>query len=336
MSSIIFNFFKFSSFVYLSLLLLTGCKKEDNLYSQIPNTNGEAAKFFKVPAGASPAVKRIAGELQRRNEAKEFVIDFALTSGYPVWNKVVQYSRGTNSLPQSLEAVPGIADTTVITIPLVLENTAYVNGYIEATLVDTTITNLSFNVAAAYKLLQTTGSNLAAIPANKYATKYFLLNKEVFGYKKFQLRDSTLFRLPNQQSGHFIRQVEIITDSLGHESNSSISCYTLLVTWNCGVCGLGQGVCVAGGGGSAYYEFCSPISGNDDWGDSGGSGTGSGTGTGTPGGHGTGGTGSPSPQYPCPSNPALNCPPPSGGIGWIPLLDPFDEPTSTAEMITYV
>lgn len=75
-----------------TFLLFVSCRKSDqtkiNVSSQSASTN-QVSNFFTIPTGTHPIVVSVAKELERRNNVKEFVSDFAKSKGFPVWNKAI-------------------------------------------------------------------------------------------------------------------------------------------------------------------------------------------------------------------------------------------------------
>jgi len=91
------NLFPISIILFSILFLQQSCKKTDSI---LPATDKElldakgkevniTAQFFKLPANASSAIQRAAGEFQKQNSNKEFINSFVKKEGFAIWDKAM-------------------------------------------------------------------------------------------------------------------------------------------------------------------------------------------------------------------------------------------------------
>jgi|GEM_PF-1846805 len=172
------------------------CKKADingAAAMQQPSKNAEKV-FFQIPSNTTTTVQRIANKITEQNSQYHFVNDFAAREGLPIWNKAMiqphnrsslqGYSKTTTQNNQLNEE-----DTTVL-IPLVLENTQYVNAFLACSVGDSI--NIRLINAGDYE--QFGFHNIQdSISADKIALQTMLLEQNVFGHKEYHLLDPRLF-----------------------------------------------------------------------------------------------------------------------------------------------
>ncbi|MCP9752130.1 hypothetical protein EGI32_14275 [Ferruginibacter sp. HRS2-29] len=282
--------------------------------------------------------------MRRRNDKKEFVNDFSEKNGYPHWDKAIFKTIHTDI--QSFAGNLTGDDDTLAYIPLVLADSNYVNGYLLA--------NLSTGIALSYSLAQDykaypfeLGTNVYS--ASAFAMNIMLLNQSVFGTNEFIITDQRLF---SNDTVHRKTRRLVLGPSISDSTNASLNtpsvCSTVTVfgeycgtpaypqcsDWDgCDLCG--YPTCYRT---TDHYTSCT----FEDGGGTGGGNTGGGEG-GSPGnGPGGGGGSSPPHNYPCPV--PGTCPPPGGGIGFIPdeppvnktpceKILPFKEGTETLQLL---
>ena len=314
------------------MVFFNGCKKIDSPIGQHAPAD-HTGQFFHLPASTHASVARVAAALQNRNTKLEFVNRFASQNGFPVWDKAIfkvyKKQSGSNFAHNN-----GPESDSLAYIPLVLQDSNHVNGYILATLGDTL--QLTYSLASDYKAYPNTPTP-SLMSASQFTFEMLRLNKNVFGNTKYKITDPKLFSTDTIHK----KTTQIILNAPPDVNLASVNtneCW--LITWlgiycgtpnypgckdadGCDLCGTycrweessitictGGGSAGGGGGGGG-----SPLPGED------------------PGPVGGGGGGNDLPHYyPCPGtgNPftAPICPPPGGGIGWVPL--PLEEePTYT-------
>ncbi|MBN8834138.1 MAG: hypothetical protein ABS68_02555 [Niastella sp. SCN 39-18] len=310
------------------------------------NTKDITAKFFQTTSAPNATVQRVMEEIKKRNEEKEFITQFAKENGYPVWNKVIigtsiQQNNETSFINNNSNAE---IDTTIL-IPFVLVGENTVEGFIKAEVKQRTI-DLSYSLAKDYKAYEFKQDNSRA-SSTSFAYLNILLNKVVFGVNDYTITDPRLF---STDTGHVnSNNIHINDMNITFSTENTYRYITLCgsTTTQYGFCGTpdfcrrNRG-CDAGNcpTGQCYFYYTTsttcistliplpdPMQG--------GGGTG-----------GYGNTGEIPHAYPCttPDNPTDpytaqsnvvdpgNCPPPSGGPGWVPVLieePPFDPPTDS-------
>ena len=322
-------------FLLLACLLsfsitFNSCKKNDITIDPVEREQApKSSKFFSVKADTDPVVKRIVADIIKRNNSKEFVTGFAGKNGYPVWDKIL--ANKIKLVNSSFTASNLNSTDTIILIPLVLEGQQRVNGFIKAVINDSI--KMSYSLACDYKNYPF-NSDEPGNSAENFATLIMTLDKLVFGYNKFTITDSLLFK--SNDPLNVVLSVSFPDSQLqnvnGHQNlvvTEECTITTVYVSYECGS-GLQSVIVPRGCGATIEYENCY-ITGID-WGNtSGGGGT-------TSGGSPTGGSGSGIPYlYPCvpnvpvvipfsnnllPEDPLPPCPAPWPGTGWVPAFDP--------------
>lgn len=321
-----------------TFLFYVSCRKSDQTRSDNPfqpaSTN-HVQKFFTIPAGTQPVVVAVAKELERRNNIKEFVNDFAETKGFPVWNKAILSFADNN--PNNNFGNSGGSGDSLVYIPLVLQNTTSSNGFLRAVINDSI--SLSYCLAQDYKNYTFTPSTNITT-ADEFASLFMVMDKEVFGQNKFYLTDPRLLTGTGTGNGTQNRIAKILSVENGTTGNNLCEGTIYTVSWlvqDPQNCTCANGASTPGGVCQDWETGCQACSntvtititvGDDPGcGGTGGGGEGPiGGGNpigGGPSGGGTGGGAPPPPYYPCQNVPTAllpeplpPCPPPTGGSGW--------------------
>lgn len=332
----------------LSTLLFNSCKKIDissNAVLQKVETDG---KFFIIPQGTDKVTIRIIEEIKKRNINKEFVKNFAVTNGYPVWDKVL-FTGGSKSnniqVGYSINQSTDFGSDTLAYIPIVLEGQHVVNGYILARINDTI--QLSYTLSQDYKAYVNNSSTQET--STDFSLKIMLLNYKVFDHKSFDITDEKIFISGN--ISEVVKKVRITKiNGINLSSNSialenlqystatlSTYCFTYQKLHICSWCRGIDPNCPLGGTWTTTETFCvtysEPVNNN---------GNGDGTGGG-------GGGGEIPHSYPCNPNitspSILNvpntvypgdlppCPAPGPGIGWTPTAYNPNNPCNVVDSL---
>jgi hypothetical protein len=206
----------------LALTILNfNCRKID--ISQSSDADKEA-KFFQLPNNANISLQRVVDELKRQNKLTGFIGKLATNYGYPVWNKATIELRKKGTLAARGQDEGSNNDTT-ITIPLVLENTEYVDAAIVA--------HLTNNVAiflykgADYKEYPHGDNTATDMTAEQYAYQFIKMDGIVFNYAKYNIIDDSLFR--NETYPNDARAMVV---SSSGTSNGSVGNCTFIVHWH--------------------------------------------------------------------------------------------------------
>ncbi len=321
-------------FSFIIVIFFFSCKKTSLLLEDVSNKTGNSKDFFSYNVqDADPLVMKVLTEVKRRNEQSAFIEQFAKSNGYAIWNKSiikkgVKNRRKTNSFQSSG------GEDTMIYIPLVMEDSLSVTGFIIATINDSI--GLSFNRASYYQFLSFTDTE-NEMNASQYAGFMLMLDRCVFGHDKYIVTDPRLFK-SNSDNG-MGNKLLIWKNNIGSGGNYLVGddvCEEWEIWYNpdgdaCNCSGdeylTGEtyttGDCSTGG-----VTWWWPISGG-----------GTAPGGGTPGTGGGGGGGDIPPTYPCnpnlplsfsgssptnnvDPNPLPPCPPEGGG--WTPAPNPCD------------
>lgn len=279
------NYFKkwgvFSTLVVLSFLcLLFACQKTEYTSSKY---NEKVQKFFQVKGKIKPEINRVINNLQLQNELTGFIKDLATKEGYPIWEKAKIQMRPTkNTLRNHARNLSDSNGTdTLIVIPLVLENTSFVNSLI-AVKMNNDI-EMKLYRGDEYKDFDY-GNSAAELNAEEFALSMMMYDKELFGTSDFTITDPHLFDYAKENS---LKQDTTLQYRI-HIKDVTVQCgsSTIFVVNPFGVnCPLGQGC-------SWSYDipiFCNYtyIIFDDDgnWNNSGGSSTGNNSGGGPSFGH---------------------------------------------------
>jgi hypothetical protein len=93
-------------------------------------------KFFALPANAPAAVRRAHAEkMKQTNAASEFVKTFVKNNGYPAWDKaIIQSRRRVTSASFAGSSASAEGGDTIVIIPVVQVDIAFVDGFVTATL----------------------------------------------------------------------------------------------------------------------------------------------------------------------------------------------------------
>jgi hypothetical protein len=212
----------FSVLLFSMIFINQSCKKID---SPDPNsTNPASRKFFTVSPGTDTLIDRVIEGLKQQNKLTGFIDELAEKEGYAVWNKsMIEITPNTVTTQTNLTGshITGNSSDTILYIPLVLENTRYVNSFIYATL-NGNITLKLFR-GREYEMhgFDTTKKDNAAL----FTTQLMLLSNKVFGYTNFKINDDRIFP---QKSGKHLKNTEF---SLRNNSIPTSSYWVTYMAW---------------------------------------------------------------------------------------------------------
>lgn len=314
------------------LILFISCKKIDSIQEdKLSNSNEIANKFFNTHRTSDPKEAALVNYLKNRNIKENFVEGIVNRIGYPRWDKAFQFPNKTKS-NASTNLVGD--STSIYHIPFVRDSQNFVNASM-ILIANQTDTSISYKCDWEYSQKQNSIHSYTD-SAEYFAVYFMILDKTVFGYNKFNITDSNLFKNNNHTSKYVT-----LNTSNSNTTNSLLqwvtTCQEVTMSWQ--DCPYGGINCKSNGDpgcdncsrctNSISYDYCSST-----WQETGGGG-GSGTGgSGTGGGAGGSGGGSPTPPN-CntPSTPAAKGNSPISnltegcGTGWnpVPVI-----PTSTA------
>jgi hypothetical protein len=174
--------------------VLFSCKKIDTNNATESN---DISKFFLLPKNASHQTIQIAEELKRQNELTGFVSAIIKKEGYPFWNKVqVRISSQFPDKTKREYSTSSIQGDSLVFIPLVLDNTEYVNSFIVARFSNTGLILQLFR-GREYKDFAYGGLNVTTNTAEKFALQIMSMDYDIFGRTQFLIKDHKLFNHHN-------------------------------------------------------------------------------------------------------------------------------------------
>jgi hypothetical protein len=256
-------------------------------------------KFFGNHRSNDPTEVAFVEFLKRVNEKENFVEKTVMQIGYPRWDKTFIKPKNLPNLQQSLTG----DSTEHYYIPFVRDSQNFVNA---AMIITATPTDTSFSYRVDCDYRQLANSTTSVYDDAEYLAIFFMfMDKRVFGYHKFAIKDSNLFK----ENGNKATKIEL-TAAAANPTNGNLWDYVEFcqnVNISLTNCPSDPGQC-SGIGGSCDNcpQYCTTIISYTycwwDWVGTGGGGSG---GTTTTGGGGSGG--SPTPPSSC-----------QGGGGTIP------------------
>ena len=166
------------------------CKKMDTISpTQTLNTNALEEKFFNSHRTADPTEKTLIEYLKRVNTKDKFIEQTVKQIGFPRWDKAIANAKKKRTLnSQNL-----LDDSTqTFYIPFVRDSQNFVNA---SMIIHTSQTDTSFSYRCDWEYARMENDNESANdPAEHFATFFMVLDKAVFGYNKFNIVDTNLFR----------------------------------------------------------------------------------------------------------------------------------------------
>lgn len=236
-------------------------------------------KFFNSNRTNTPQENILVNFVKQENEKMHFVEQTARQIGFPRWNKkIVRYvsSPDGRSFSDSSE---------IIYIPFVRDSQNYVNAALAITV---TPIDTSFRYFCDWEYISLADSTSDATDsAEHYALFFMILDREVFGHRRFVISDTSLF-FDGYRKPAFIELADTLnsTGRGNYYSPTGEWCENFTIWWvncqyqntpdcsnGCDECSL----CVE----SLSYTLCWPPDGGGSGGNSGGSGGGGGV-SGTP------------------------------------------------------
>jgi hypothetical protein len=273
------------------LILFISCKKIDSTQEDKPSNSNEITnKFFNANRTSDPKEAALVNYLKNRNNKENFVEGIVSRIGYPRWDKAFQFPNKTKS-----NATTNLVgdSTSIYHIPFVRDSQNFVNASM-ILIANQTDTSISYKCDWQYSQKQNSTQSYSD-SAEYFAIYFMILDKTVFGYNKFTITDSNLFRSTNHHTKH-VTLNSFTTNTTNNLLSWVTTCQDVTISWN----DCPYAVCTGANGScdgcpqctsSVSYTYCS--SGWQETGGGGGGGTGGGGtgGGGTGGGTGGGGSG---------------------------------------------
>lgn len=167
-------------------MILVSCRKIDHISLREKPIVTTESRFFADHTPQDTLVKSILGFVKRENEKHQFVNKLIKKIGYPYWDKalVVRGSHGSNGRGHS-------DSTSTIFIPFVLDSANTVNNTL---IVKTNPSDTNFLLLADWQYANMSyGPPSVDSTAENVALLFMLEDKNVFGYDRFTITDSSLF-----------------------------------------------------------------------------------------------------------------------------------------------
>lgn len=180
-------------FIGLLIILITNsCRKIDSLsVSDYATTS----RFFQAKGNTKPVVKRIIEKIKSDNERHPFVASMAQNSGFAVWDKAIIQAK-PNTPAKGFQNRDMSGDDTIVLIPLVLDNTEYVNSFFAVKVTDNIL--LKLFSGKDYDKYPFGTDWETTMTADRVAAEIMNLEKETFGHDYFKITDSRLFLKPGE------------------------------------------------------------------------------------------------------------------------------------------
>lgn len=149
-------------------------------------------RFFNLPENVSSLVKQIADTLKKQNIHYHFINQLINEEGYALWDKAIIDKGYSKKIITSAVATAGNSTPNydVVLIPLVLDNSNYVNSFLICT-VDTANVGIELIRGRTYDAYK--------YPANDVAMQMLVLNNSAFGDSIFTATNDTVFNIGEQQ-----------------------------------------------------------------------------------------------------------------------------------------
>jgi len=299
----------------VGLLMYISCRKVDTPQNEQGRPNLIEEKFFSSHRTADPIEMALVEFLKRNNEKEKFVEKTVKQIGYPRWDKAITKAKARVN-------GRGSSDSSYNTyyIPFVRDSQNFVNA---SMIIRTSLSDTSFTYKCDWQYSQIQNNITSISDSAEYFALFFMtLDNNVFGYRKFNIVDTNLFKHGNH------RPLQVSFDSANINGRNNLFalvefCQDVTISFNdCTYPGYAECTPTCDG----CYECTSSLSYEYCWEEyvyTGGGGGGTG---GTGGGSGGSGGGSTPPECggPTPaarSNVAAPC---GGGGGWTPI--PTDGP----------
>ncbi len=258
------------------MLFETACRKIDT--STSPDVNqGSAAenRFFNTHRTTDPTEKKLMEYLRHQNNKLHFVEQTAMQIGFPRWDKIMAFPKQHTSSANLLDN----QSDSVYYIPFVRDSQNYVNATLRVSVAGS---DTSFSYLCDWQYSTATDSSTGTIGnAEKFAVFFMRMDKEVFNYQRFILKDSSLFK----DGRSIVKNIrfDTVDASISNLNSYELMCVMTAVTrWEACPPGSASAVLVPGCEYTYWYQVCWWEWAGDLPDNGGGLGGGGSTGGGTP------------------------------------------------------
>ena len=198
--------------VLITGFYLSSCKKTEPFTSNgTESSHSMEEKFFGNHRSNDPAEVAFVEFLKRVNEKENFVEKTVMQIGYPRWDKTFIKPKNLPNLQQSLTG----DSTEHYYIPFVRDSQNFVNA---AMIITATPTDTSFSYRVDCDYRQLANSTTSVHDDAEYLAIFFMfMDKRVFGYHKFAIKDSNLFK----ENGNKATKIEL-TAAAANPTNGNL------------------------------------------------------------------------------------------------------------------
>ncbi len=174
----------------IGLMVYISCRKIDRQPESPAVITNE--KFFNSNRSSDPFESILVNFIKRENDKQHFVDRTIKQIGYPYWNKAIKKNaRSRHGRSASDSAI-------VIYIPFARESEDRVNASMVVH-IEPGDTTFSYLCDWQYSSLYNTTTSISDT-AEQYAAFFMMLDKTVFGHQKFNITDSSLFKINNHRA----------------------------------------------------------------------------------------------------------------------------------------
>ncbi len=215
---------------FIALILVISCRKIDQIVAREKPIVTPETRFFTEHVPKDTLVKSVLGFVKRENEKHQFVNNQIKKIGYPYWDKAIVKQGGSSSNGRSTSD-----STNTVFIPFVLDNANTVNNTL-IVIINPSDTN--FLLLADWQYAdQSFGPPSVDSTAENVALLFMMEDKNVFGYDRFTITDSNLFRTIATSPNYNGREIRFPASNartmLEYEVEVCFNTYSCPYPWDC-------------------------------------------------------------------------------------------------------
>ena len=171
------------TFLILLVFVFSTCRREINERYLLPESLDEGT-FFSRNLSHDPKIQSVFEYVKRQNNTCKFVEKIVERIGYPIWNKTLVTTKSANNQRGG--------DEEIYYIPFVRDGEVQVNASLVIQMSDEdTSGRYIYDYEYSKKAYR---PNYTDTTAEYLASFFLILDNHVFGYDKFEITDSLLFR----------------------------------------------------------------------------------------------------------------------------------------------
>jgi hypothetical protein len=173
-------------FILFAFVLFFACRKTEKVFTK--EESAIEKKFFKTSVSTDPIVTSVSANIKRQNEKRNFVNKLSEKAGLPNWDKAAIVEVPGTALTKLTKADSNVYQ---VFIPFVKENTNYVNAVL-IVLIQKKDTAFKLVYGSQYARFGFKEKEKGKWNAKDVFHVFALFNKQVFGHKKFLVKDKRL------------------------------------------------------------------------------------------------------------------------------------------------